>query len=86
MSSFYDYKIWKDAGVRVFVDRNSKDEDEQKLVDAVGMVEDAVDELRELGIVKIEIYNSENNNTCEVDLKKLFPKDGVKATAAALNI
>jgi len=84
MSSFYDYKVWKNAGVRVFVDKDSKDSDEQKLVDAVGLVEDAIDELRELNIVKIEIYNTDNTVCCTVDLRKLFPQD--KPKVPAINI
>jgi len=83
--NYYDYKVWKNTGVRVFFDTdNGKDIDEQKIVDAVGLVEDAIDVLREMNVTKVEIYNSTNTVCCEVDLIKLFPKDSIKA--AALNI
>jgi len=85
--SYYDYKIWKDTGVRVFFDTdNGKNIDEQKIVDSVGLVEDAIDELREMNVTKIEIYNSTNTVCCEVNLKKLFPQDQVKTKVPAINI
>jgi len=45
---------------------------EKDFTEAIGQLQEAIDTLRSLKVEKIDIYN--NDTTCTVDLKKLFPE------------